>query len=455
MRLFSAYWHGESLSFIKSAVSSLFVKGLSLLLVMAVSVVLARRMGASEYGQLAYIQSVAFVLSGICTLGLRDAANRIVARYVARGQRVLLGRFIVLGAIVITMASCVLVGLVYNLLLHVSGTFEKYIFPLWTVLGVVVSLAILSFLGPALVALGRPVFSFALEHIGPRFLILIVALAYTFFGRNLTAKTVLDVNILGNLVPAIVLGAFAFIRFRLPLTVPKRFSHILRNGRAWLSISLFMMTAPVISLVFSETAIIVLGIYAEPAEVAFYQVARRVSELATMSGAVAAYLALPSIARSYTLRRYDQMQHTVDITNILTIIPSISVVLILIIGGDRLLLLFGPEFRGAYAATLILSIGRAVDQLSGPVLEILFMTGRHVIATWINIAYGVLNVLLSLALIPCYGQIGAATASVVVVLMWKTNLYLVVRRRSSIQPCLLLALVRGVQRNPVSREESA
>ena len=61
---------------------------------------------------------------------------------------------------------------------------------------------------------------------------------------------------------------------------------------------------------------IVLGAYAEPAAVAFYQVARRVSELAIVCGAVAIYIALPKIARYYTLRRYDELQHTVDIANI-------------------------------------------------------------------------------------------------------------------------------------------
>jgi O-antigen/teichoic acid export membrane protein len=443
--LFSSYWRGENLLFIKNAISSLFVKVLSLVLIMLVAVVLARQMGATEYGRLAYIQSVTFILSAICTLGLRDAANRIVARYVAREQRALLARFIIFGTIVIALASCILVAAVHIALSWAPHVFAQAKFPPWTVLGVVLSLAVLSFLAPTLVALGRPLISFTSEHIGPRALILIAAVCYLLFGKALTADIVLDLSILSNTIPAILLGVLAFIQFRLPLALPERASHVIRSGRAWLSISVYMMTSPIISLVFSETAIIVLGIYAEPSQIALYQIARRVSELATVSGAVAAYLALPSIARYYTLKRYEQLQHTVDITNALTIIPSAAVALILIIGGDRLLLLFGSEFRGAYTAALILSIGRTVDQLSGPVLEILFMTGRHVIATWINISYGVLNVLLCFALIPYYGQTGAAFGTIVVGVLWKLNLYLVLRRHSSIQPCLPLAVARGVR----------
>ena len=434
------YWRDENISLVKSLVSAVFLKALSLVLVMFGAVLLARRMGPTEYGRLVYVQSAAFIIASICTLGLRDAANRIVARYVARYQRKLLARFILFGIVVITVTSCVIVPVVYLILLEVSGTFEAYRFPLITIFGVVVSLALLSFLGPTLVAMGRPVLSFALENVGPRLPLLVVLLACMIVGASLTAETALDLTILGNIVPAAALAAFIFVPSRLSFGVLKRPYHLIRTGRAWLSISLFMMTSPVIAMVFSETSMMVLGAYAEPAEVAFYQVARRVSELAIVCGAVAIYIALPKIARYYTLRRYDELQHTVDIANILTIISSISVTLILIFEGDKLLLVFGPDFSGAYAATLILTVGRAVDQLFGPALEILFMTGQQVTATWINVIYGVLSISLSFALIPHYGQIGAAFASVSIGLLWKLNLYLIVRQRCRVEPCLLIAL---------------
>jgi O-antigen/teichoic acid export membrane protein len=450
--LFSTYWRSDNLSFIKSAVSSILLKGLSLALVMVVAVLLARRMGPTEYGRLAYIQSVAFIISCICTLGLRDATNKIVARYTARRNLKLLGRFISSGIVIITLMSCMTVPIFYQLLLYTSDTFQDYLFPLWTVLAVVVSLGLLSYLGPTLVALGRPVLSFALEHVGPRLVIVIVALAYTICGASLTAETALDVTILGNVAPVMALVAFVFIPSRLPLTLPRQASYLLKNGRIWLSISLFMMTSPLISLVFSETAIIVLSAYAAPSEIAFYQIARRVSELATICGGVAIYIALPGIARYYILKRYDQLQDMIDITNMLTIIPSFSVTLILIMSGDRLLLLFGPEFSGAYTTALILAIGRALDQLLGPILEILFMIGQHAITTWINIAYGILTVLLNIALIPYYGQTGAATATVTAGLLWKATLYLILRRSSSIEPCLPLALARRT-RHPFAYSE--
>jgi O-antigen/teichoic acid export membrane protein len=227
---YSGYLRRENISLIKSLVSAVFLKALSLVLVMFVAVLLARRMGPTEYGRLVYVQSVAFIVASICTLGLRDSANRIVARYVARYQHKLLGRFILFGIVIITVASCIVVPVVYFILLGASGTFEAYRFPLITIFGVVVSLALLSFLGPTLVAMGRPVLSFALENVGPRLPILVVLLACIIAGASLTAETTLDFMIVGNVVPAVILAALIFLPSRLTVGVLKRPYHLLRSG---------------------------------------------------------------------------------------------------------------------------------------------------------------------------------------------------------------------------------
>jgi len=125
---YSRYWRRENISLIKSLVSAIFLKALSLVLVMFVAVLLARRLGPTEYGRLVYVQSVAFIVASICTLGLRDAANRIVARYVARYQRKLLARFILFGIVVITVTSWVIAPVVYLILLGVSGTLKRIVF---------------------------------------------------------------------------------------------------------------------------------------------------------------------------------------------------------------------------------------------------------------------------------------------------------------------------------------
>jgi O-antigen/teichoic acid export membrane protein len=451
----AGYLREEGLTLLRSSIVSIGIKALSLVLVMIVAVILARRMGATEYGRLSYIQSIAFVLSAVSTLGLRDGANRIVARYAARGQRVLLGRFILFGIFLISVVSIVLVSIVYQTILHTGGGASTSAFPLAAVSGVVVTLAVLSFLAPTVIALGAPVLSFVLESIGPKLVLLIIVLPFLIGTTELRAERVLDLTILGNLVPILALGFFAFIRFRLPIDRPKRLSTAAKSGRAWLSISLPMLTSPVVSFVFSETAIILLGNYAAPADVALYQIARRLAELTAMCSGVAIYLSLPSLAKHYTLRRYDQLQRTVDITNVLSLLPSAGITLALIIGGHTFLRVFGPDFPAAYTVTILIAGGRLADQMFGPVLEVLLMTGQQAVAGRLNIVYGLANIGLNLVLIPQWGLLGAAAATAVATVLWKANLYVILRRRTPIETCLILALALRIRHHISARRHIA
>jgi O-antigen/teichoic acid export membrane protein len=445
-RFLSDYVHGENLSLIRSSLVSLMIKGLGLVLVMVVALVLARQMGATEYGRLAYLQSIAFILSILCTLGLRDSANRLVARYVARGQRERLGQFITFGMAVIAAGAVVAVLLLQQILLRIPQMSAKFEFPLLSLIGFAASLGILSFLAPTVVALGRPVSSFALENVGPRVLLLTLAAAYTTSGHKLIAETAIDLNIIANFAPAIALGICVFVTCRIPLRAPKSVSAVARSGKAWLSISVLMMTSPVISLVFSETAILLLGASAQPADVALYQVARRVSEFVTVCGAVVSYLALPRIATHYARGQREQLQRTVDIVNVLSLVPAMCLVVLQVLAGKRLFLLFGHDFTDAYALALVLSLGRFAEQIFGPVLEILLMTGQHAVASRVNIAFAIINVATNWSLIQRYGLVGAAAATVLVALLWKASLYLVLRRSGVVESCLIVETMKFADR---------
>ncbi|HMD50964.1 MAG TPA: lipopolysaccharide biosynthesis protein [Bryobacteraceae bacterium] len=426
----------EGVSLMRSSLLSVGIKAAGIALVMLVALVLARYLGAAEYGRLAFIQSIAFVLASLSTLGFRESANKIVARYAVRRQRVPLGRFLLFGIVVITMASALSAAIGHAAIAHVPAMRAKYGFPISAMMGLVAGLALLSFLAPVLVTLGRPVLSFAVENIGPRIIVLVAVLVLVASGVPLTANAALNLTVIGNVTPAALLAFLAFVGFRLPIYIRGRFSAVVRAGRAWLCISLCMMTSPLISLVFSETSIIVLGASAPPDDVALYQIARRLAELATVCGAVVTYLALPRIAKFQTERRIDRLQQTIDITNILTILPGLGVMLALLVEGRGILGLFGPAFVGAYTLTLVLSAGRVADQLFGPVLEVLLMTGQHAAASAINVTFAIANIAVNCLLVPAFGQIGAGAGTIAVTLLWKASLYAVLRSRCPVESCL-------------------
>lgn len=60
-----------------------------------------------------------------------------------------------------------------------------------------------------------------------------------------------------------------------------------------------------------------------------------------------------------------------------------------------------------------------------------------------NAFFALLNVALTLILIPLFGIAGAASATIATALLWKANLYRMVRRYGSVESSLL---VRGAER---------
>lgn len=440
--LFTILRNKDSLSFLRSSLASLVLKALSIGLVMLIAVLLARHMGATEYGRLAYIQSAAFLISAACALGLRESANRIVARYAARRQFHMVSRFLLFGLAAIAVTSLLGVAAFHQTVTLFPEMAAKYAFPLPVLTGIVFSLAVLSFLAPAVVALGRPVLSFALQDTAPRLFLLGVSALYLLGGGILTAETVLDLSIAGNLAMASILAMLAFIRVRLPSRAPGRISILAKNAKAWLSISLVMLSSDFVFFVSAEVSMLVLGAYAAPADVALYQVARRISELISICGGVSIYLAMPRISGYYTLRNYEHIQQVIRLSNVIALIPGTCFAFAMLIGGHMILHLFGREFGSAYTILVILAMGRFLDLFWGPVLECQLMMGQQKIAGGINIVVGILNVIMNLLLIPFFGGLGAALATVLVNSAGKITLYVVLRRRIPVETCLPADLLR-------------
>ena len=210
-----------------------------------------------------------------------------------------------------------------------------------------------------------------------------------------------------------------------------------RQVRVWLSLSTTMMITPVFYFVLSETDILCLGFFSDPADVGLYNVARRLAELMQFAYVAVNTLLLPRIAAAHAARDTARMQAIVDTMNILVLIPASLVLVVLAGGGRSVLSLFGPEFVGGWVVVLMLVVPRFIDLVLGPASEVLMMTGDQRRVARINIAAGLANLGLNLLLVPAWGALGAATATAVTMIGWKSVLYVLCRRRTDVQPSLV------------------
>jgi O-antigen/teichoic acid export membrane protein len=92
--------------------------------------------------------------------------------------------------------------------------------------------------------------------------------------------------------------------------------------------------------------------------------------------------------------------------------------LFLILFGDKLLAIYGPGYAQAYPSLIVLVIAQLVNTLCGPVGALLTMTGHEWYTFWVLGFSTLVNVILTILLIPFWGLAGAAVASASTTIFW-------------------------------------
>ncbi|HET6468243.1 MAG TPA: oligosaccharide flippase family protein [Geminicoccaceae bacterium] len=436
---------------VKTSLASSAIRSVGLVLMTVVTILFTRLMGAEEYGRLAFLLSGAFVIVLFTGLGLPTASSKLVPRYLSRGQRERAGHYFVFGCGLLLLVAMP-VGCLFFLGLAAVPALNGFAFSFAGTLGLVVTISLMRFLSEGSRAFGFQMLSFLAESIFVRVLLLGILLAFLALGLVLDARAALHLWVLAQALT--VVGVLVWLVRRLQLGRTELRPRPLRLYRGWLATSSVMLVTPVFYFLLFETDIIALGILAGPYEVGIYQVARRLAELATFcSGAVSA-VCLPRLAQAHAERDTARLQATVDSMYMLGVGSTALVGAALLVLGPWGLALFGPEFAAGYSVLLVLTVGRVLAVLVGPTSDLLLMTGHHRRLGYVNLAVALGNIALNLVLVPRLGGLGAAIATSTAAVGWTLWLYLLARRHTPIEPCLLLRLRRPPAAADLSRAES-
>lgn len=424
--------------------ATLLVRVAGTALITALTILVARFLGASEYGHFAFFLSLVFIASLVGTLGLPAAANLFVVRYRNRAWEPYVRHYIGFGFTVSAVVTVAVGAAGISVLRIYPATADLLPLPMPAMIAFAVAVAWIRFGVDAARALGHPVAAAVAEQqLHGRAAMLAVVAATAYAGIQLGASEALYIWILGAVVSGLVLLRKIHLAANLNLTAA--ISRRWQRYRLWLSVSTTMLVTPVFFFIVSETDVLALGFFREPAEVGIYNVSRRLAEITQFAHAAVVALVLPRLAEAYGRREMDRFQACVDTMNLAALVPGCLAIVLLIAFREPLLSLFGPEFTAGQEVILIMCITRVVDMGLGPASEILMMSGRHVLASRINIAFSVFNVVLNLLLVPRYGMVGAAVTTLTTITLWKLTL-LVPCIKAGIQPIAALRAAAWVRR---------
>lgn len=179
-----------------------------------------------------------------------------------------------------------------------------------------------------------------------------------------------------------------------------------------------MMLAAFLNLIMGNIDTIMLGIFSSTENVGIYNIAFKVASLMILSLTAINTIIAPMFSELYWSNKIEDLKKVIKFSSKLMFWTSVPVFVVLIVFPEFVLGIFGNEFEIGKDALIILAIGQFINAVSGSVGFLLNMTGKQHIFRNIVLMATLINLILNFILIPKYGIMGAAIATMISVAVW-------------------------------------
>jgi O-antigen/teichoic acid export membrane protein len=195
-----------------------------------------------------------------------------------------------------------------------------------------------------------------------------------------------------------------------------------------------MLLITAFDLILNQADIIMVGSMLTTKEAGLYSAASRLSTIVPFSIAMVNSVAAPLISQLYSQGRLQQLQKMIIIVAWGSLIVSVPLCLIIILGAKLFLGIYGPEFISGTIALSILAIGRLFVALTGSAGYLMSMSGFQKQAAIVLGIAAAANIGLNVILIPAFGIEGAAISFSVTSAFWCITLAVYGYRLTGINP---------------------
>jgi O-antigen/teichoic acid export membrane protein len=394
-----ALWGGSTM-----LVASGFGNGLGYFL----GIVLARWLGAEDFGLYALGMAIFNVIMLVALCGADTIVVKVVSEACQRGDRLLAAK-----TLFIALIFVVSVGLLAAVFLLWSS--HTWLHVLYRRPELVPVLTILAFTIPAALAVTVFVVSFQATHTYSK--VIAIRSVWEPLGKILLALSAVWAG--WGLVGAVgAVGTVTFISLVLAAyfarTMIAQGLHAGSLDRrqivdlAKYGLPLFVMT--LVGVISPRTDVLLLGYWSDPAQVGLYQAAYQTAAILTLIAAALDAAFAPLSAGLFAVHDLARLKTLYCNVSRWLLTVSFPVALMLLVFGSDILVLFGPAFPLAAGCLLLLALGQWVNTWTTFAHSLLLMSGCSRLAMWNSIGTGLLLLFLNWLLIPRWGMTGAAFA---------------------------------------------
>ncbi|MGI9305335.1 MAG: flippase [Gammaproteobacteria bacterium] len=418
----NSFFRGEGIGAVvaRKAGGSFLVKGAGQGLMFVLMILLARLMGADQFGVYVVVIAWLNILTLVSKFGLDLVVVRFVSTYLTQEQWGTL-RGVIIWSNRVTVQLSLVIGLLAALCVWFVGreTQLDLVRAFWLAMIALPLASLASLRHAALQGMTHVVLAEVPEMIARPILIAAVVIPVVVIGGMHPAAPFVAGAHLFAVAASFALGAY-WLNSRLPAKAKAAKPQYCKQE--WMSAAFPLLLVSGTYMIISQTDTVMIGMLLDNTRAGYYNAASRLSSVIQFGFIAILAIAAPLIASSYAAGRSTELQRVLTLTAAGATAFAIPAAIILVILRGPLLGLFGTEFTVAAPALLILSIGHVFNAATGATGYLMTMTGRERTLAWILGVAVFANIAMNLWLIPWIGINGAAVSSSVAMVLWNTAL---------------------------------
>jgi len=400
-------------------------------------VILSRLMGDEPYGQFALGLSLVTILAILAGLGQQTAILRYWAEenVAGRPERATValragGTLTLIAGIVLTAVVIVVAGgagLVVG--------FESVGYLLAAAL-LIIPLSLADYFSAALRAQGSVWIALAPRDLVWRFGICLVAIILVGMGMQLGGTSVL---LMAMLVLVVAVGGqwvLARANYRIEFGTGDLGAYWGEHGTA----SRWFLLAAVLEAVSVNLDTVIVGLMIDPASAGLYFNAFRTAGLLTLFLFANALVIAPVLSHHYHGGDRGRVQRVLAVSAWGGFGFSLAIFAIFVVFGREVLSLFGDGYEAGYPILLILGVGLLFDAATGPARTTMMMTGHERSFVLLFGTATIVGMLATVAVVPFFGLIGAATANAVARAASRVAISIWCVQRTGVDPTIFVIL---------------
>ncbi len=373
----------------------------------AIALILSHLLGSDGYGAYAFAVAWGMLLAVPAVLGLPALVVREIAASRVRGSWGAIRGVIRRTNQAVLAASALVCGGTALLFAATEWPHAPLRDPAFIALALVPLIGVISLRQSAMQGFGRVVLGRTPETlISPVLAIALILALEVGLGDRFSASWAVTAAVLAGAAAAL-LGA-GLLRHTIPAEV--RAARPQYVTRTWALAALPLLLMSGISTLNDQVGTVLVGALGTAHDVGVFSVASRAAALIPFLLLAAVPTLMPSISELHTRGEGERLQRLMTHAARLVFFGSLPIALGVIALAEPLLRIFGSEFEGGATPLRILAVGQIVNVATGFPGTILIMVGDAGNVTRAVAGAALVNLALSIALIPSFGATGAAIA---------------------------------------------